>query len=367
MPRLSLWTGQHNNNYRFIDRHVKQQFTIGGTDLLIHKYLGVTDQGNINDLSQPSTINQTELAIQDFLLLENRDRNYEKDLYTLRGHYTTVDVEINNEQWGGVLNEFPVLTFHINDMVERIGRKIMTGDVIEFPHLEEFWALNDSVPVALKRYYVVEDATRAGDGFSPTWWPHLWRVTTKPLTDSQEFAQIVSRIEEGTASTTIRDLLSVYEQELANNQAVVDQAEAEVPKSGYDTDQFYVKNVVDGTGNPEELTETPGSNGWIDGYLTGDGLAPNGYTVTSGVAFPNTPSDGDYVLRVDYLPNRLFRYNGTRWVKVEDVQRTSLTPGSGQTLRDTFINNTNTTILDDNNLVNQRVALSKVLKPTEDN
>ena len=63
-------------------------------------------------------------------------------------------------------NDTLFLTVHLNDIVERIGRKPMSGDVIEFPHMKEDYSLDESVPIALKRYYVVEDVNRAAEGFS---------------------------------------------------------------------------------------------------------------------------------------------------------------------------------------------------------
>jgi hypothetical protein len=102
------------------------------------------------------------------------------------------------------------------------------------------------------------------------------------------------------------------------------------------------------------------------GYLVGDGLAPNGLPVSAVTAFPTNAIEGDYVLRLDFLPNRLFRFNGARWVKIEDDQRSKLTPGTGNTLRDGFINNTKTTTTDDNVVVSQRQALSKALEAQED-
>jgi len=111
----------------------------------------------------------------------------------------------------------------------------------------------------------------------------------------------------------------------------------------------------------------PDSNGWLDGYLTGDGLAPNGNPVTSGIIFPDNATEGDYVLRLDYSPNRLFRYNNTRWIKVEDEQRTSLTPGIGNTQLSGFINNTNTTTTDDNKVIDERIDLNTALSIKADN
>jgi len=73
-----MWkNGNQSADYRFFDRAVSEQFTLGATSVLCHKYLGVQDQGNTGDLTQPSTLNQTESAIQDLLFLENRDRKYE--------------------------------------------------------------------------------------------------------------------------------------------------------------------------------------------------------------------------------------------------------------------------------------------------
>jgi hypothetical protein len=51
---------------------------------------------------------------------------------------------------------------------------------------------------------------------------------------------------------------------------------------------------------------------------------------------------GDFYLRLDYVPNRLFRYDGRRWVKIEDAVRTNLTPGSTNTTQlSGFVNDTN--------------------------
>jgi hypothetical protein len=101
--------------------------------------------------------------------------------------------------------------------------------------------------------------------------------------------------------------------------------------------------------------------------LTGDGKAPNGLPVYSGIAFPANPLVGDYALRIDYLPNRLFRWDGRRWVKIEDNVRTTLTPGANnQTLRSGFVNNTNT-FTNNSGEVSERQSLSQALRPKADN
>ena len=40
MPRLSLYRPEKGNDFKFIDRAINEQFQVGGTDVLLHKYLG---------------------------------------------------------------------------------------------------------------------------------------------------------------------------------------------------------------------------------------------------------------------------------------------------------------------------------------
>ena len=394
MPRISMWReGTHSNDFKFHDGVIREMFTVGGTGISIHKYIGIIDQGASSDLSQPQAVADDPLAIQDFLFLENRDRKYDQDVYNMRGIYNVADTDFDLSQFGLFLqNDTLFITFHLADMDRILGRSLMSGDVLELPHLKDYNSLDTSLEVALKRYYVVQEGTRPTEGYSPTWWPHLWRIKCTPLVDSQEYQDILSKIQidentgESTGST-LRDLLSTYSKELEITNKVVEQAEVEVPKSGYDTSKFYVV-PADETGQPMDPTGytadtstqtvdsalisadstriSPENSNAYSGYLIGDGLAPNGETVSMGTSFPGTAIEGEYVLRLDFLPNRLFRFNGTRWTKVEDNVRSNPTPGQSTSLRSGFINNTATTTQDDNTVISQRQALSKALEIQED-
>ena len=107
----------------------------------------------------------------------------------------------------------------------------------------------------------------------------------------------------------------------------------------------------------------------VQGYMSGDGSGPNGLDVGMGIAFPDSAKNGDYFLRLDFVPNRLFRYDGKRWVKIEDAVRTNLTPGSptNRTQRSSFVNNTTTFEDTAGNTLNERVSLSTALTPKADN
>jgi len=173
MPRLSIYKPEKGNDYKFFDRNIKEQFVVGGTDIYLHKYIGPANPASADataDKPQYDAVKETN--IQDLLFLENRERKYDADIYTIRGIYNVQDMDFNLSQFGMFLqNDTVFMTVHLNDTVERIGRKIMSGDVIELPHMKDDFSLDANIPIALKRFYVVEDVNRAAEGFSQTWWP----------------------------------------------------------------------------------------------------------------------------------------------------------------------------------------------------
>ena len=376
-----------------MDRRVSEMFTLGGTGILCHKYLG-TFSGNVADATatQPVYQNQSAQNIQDLLFLENRDRKYDPDVYVMRGIYQVQDNSFDLSQFGLFLQTGTLfMVFHINDMIQNLGRRIVNGDVLELQHLTDYNALDDSIPVALKRFFVVSDCQFASEGFTPTWWPHLWRVKLNPMTDSQEYKDILNTIlsdPNDANSAPIGDYLSSLQKYQEINDAIILQAEADVPNSGYDTSILYTKSVMPEDGRPADPPGTGtsdssnvnvdttsvsadqialSSTAKVSAYMSGDGTAPNGQTVGNGIAFPVYPTIGDYFLRLDYLPNRLFRFDGARWNKIEDVARTSLTPGAAQTQLGNFINNDNTWTDASGLTRKERTSLSKALKPKADN
>jgi len=389
MPRLSIFKPEKGNDYKFFDRNIKEMFTVGGTDLHFHKYLGPYDQGDTNkdgaaSPSQPRVTGTdlNETTIQDLLFLENRDRKYADDVYVVRGIYNVQDQDFNLSQFGMFLsNDTLFLTVHLNDIIERIGRKPMSGDVIELPHMKEDYSLDESIPIALKRYYVVEDVNRAAEGFSQTWWPHLLRLKMKSLVDSQEYKDILG---DATTTGSLASYMSTYNREKTINEQVVAQAEQDSPKAGFNYKQYYVAPIDERgnirTDNVNTTTTSTSSdksvNAVIDSpasshygfYLDGDGVAPNGHPAGFGISFPNSGTDkGDYFLRTDFLPNRLFRFDGTRWVKIEDsVRITTTNNDSRSNYKTSFVNNSSSATI--NGLTTkQRQSLTDALKPKADN
>lgn len=458
MPRLSMWRDNHSNDFKFFDRRISEEFTIGGTGILLHKYLGPLNQSvaytttsnasanattlsfanvasfevgqtlsgvgiaantvifssNVstnsitisspttstistgtpisiywNDATKPNYANQSALNIQDLLFLENRDRKYDTSVYQLRGIYTVNDNDFDLSQFGIFLNaDTIVMTFHLTDTVASLGRKIMSGDVLELQHKKDYYPLNAEIPAVLKRFYVVQDVTFAAEGFSQTWWPHLIRIKMTPLVDSQEYKDILNNIMASeNLDTPIGQIITNYSKLNEINDAILAQAAIDVPASGYNIDRLYTEPLtptgapgdplgtyVDNThlrvsGNSPTVDSGPVTpDTVIPAYLGGDGTAPNGWPVNAATSFPVNPRIGDYTLRTDYLPNRLFRFDGKRWVKIEDNVRTDLTPGpNNQTQRSIFVNNDSTFTNVEGQTVPVRQSLSKALTPKADN
>lgn len=510
MPRLSLYRPKKGNDYKFIDKTALEMFQVGGVDILVHKYLGpgsidpwnaaanytagtLVNRNNFvykatvqntgqqppdadywqfvreGTPSQPVYSQDDPFQIQDLLFLENRSRKYDSDVFVLRGVYNINDIDFNLSQFGLFLqNDTLFITFHINDTVDKLGRKILSGDVIELPHLKDEYALND-LAFALKRFYVVEDVTRAAEGFSVTWYPHLYRAKCKPLVDSEEFKDILDNVAdsdsfigpweegviyypgdvvtgsdgqnytciagpEGTGveppdnavweiADSLRDIVSTYNKEMQITAAVLNQAEADAPRSGWDTSRFYTVQK-DANGRVELVTadsasldaslqtqatdaqgnllfdnnndpvfvgttastqfRSPEYSDYEGQWLVGDGQPPNGAPFTAGISFPLSAVDGQYCLRTDFRPNRLFRFNGSRWVKMEDNVRMTTSnmgfrevePGGSpedlfqgkavrQNQRGTFVNNDTTAKINDK-VVAEKQALSQALRPKAD-
>jgi len=557
MPKLSLYRPNKQNDYRFFDRTISEELRVGGTDLYIHKYLGPTNQGPSIDYTQPEYDSLNPLNIQDLLFLENRDRTYDPNIYRLRGHYNVQNLDFDLSQFGLFLNnDIIFINVHYNDMIDIVGRKLMVGDVLELPHLLDYNPLKETIPVALKRFYSITDANFSSEGFSQTWYPHMWRIKCEPLVDSEEFSQIlaepinqdnylglwdkdktyppgyvitfgdknyISKIEvppgiyppdptywELDTASNLKDILATYNKNIAINDAALKEAERLVPKSGYDRNNLYVvptygtfetntelsgkynqpappidviipnpgpptatiamvssseyriaspvlrisaasaqsiwdmtvdagvvapkstlslrsitiaPTLTDGGSGPvsgytvlsidsigynitgpygtadntyataDQNPEAPGftgtepygpntmdyradcdprfqfiarssprSFGYTTGYLDGDGTAPNGFPTGAGIAFPQNPQVGDYFLRIDYLPQLLYRWDGRLWVRISENVRTQTGMTAGDlSQQSSFINNSNVTVLTDGTSTTQKQALSTIL------
>ena len=229
-------------------------------------------------------------------------------------------------------------------MVEVVGRKLMPGDVLELPHLRDQLLLTADKK-AINKYYVVNDANRGAEGFSQTWYPHIWRVKLSPLTDSQEYYDILGS---GEGANSLKNDVSTYKTEFNISDAIVEAADKQDPTGTSLTSHLF------GYDHP-----TSG------GLVNQDNSYDHGETIASGDQFPSDPNQGDYFIRNDFSPNRLFVRRGSRWHRLYDNITDKTWTDKTYNASD-YINNNRTTVIDDKEF-NEQTPLSEVIKPKADN
>jgi len=362
MPRLTLYKPTKTNDFHFMDRQIREQFWIGGTGVNVHKYVGPAAQPDQNDPSQPnyiegrevdplsgdfinidSIINETK--IQDLLFLENRDRKYDPDIYDLRGIYNVQDNDFDLTQFGMFLaNDQFYMTFHTNDMVELLGRKLLPGDVLELPHLRDDLLL-DASKGPVSKYYVVADGNRGAEGFSQTWYSHIWRVKLNPLTDAQEFNDILG---DASNNATVNYDISTYKSEFNVSDAIVASAAQDDPDGTSLLDHLY------GFDHP-----TAG------GVVIQDNTYNHGETIASGSAFPADANEGEYFIRTDFSPNRMFVRRGSKWNRSYDNVTDKTWVDRTYNASDYITEDAKSMVNDEE--FNRKQAISDVILPRPDN
>jgi hypothetical protein len=363
MPRLSLYKPTKTNDYYFMDRQIREQFWIGGTGVNVHKYIGPSVIPDQKDPSQPNYIDGREVdpftgefintdgiinetKIQDLLFLENRDRKYDPDIYDLRGVYNVQDNDFDLTQFGMFLsNDQLYMTFHLNEMVDLIGRKLLAGDVLELPHIREEFSLDISKS-PIPKYYVVTDGSRGAEGFSQTWYPHIWRVKLSPLTDSQEFYDILG---DASDQNALNSTVSTYKSEFNINDAVVASAAQDDPDGTSLLDHLY------GFDYP-----TAG------GVVIQNNTYTHGEVISSGSEFPGNPQEGQYFIRNDFSPARMFVRRGSKWERrfdnIDELTWTDRTYNASD-----YINNENQNTIVNDEEFKEKQAISDVILPRPDN
>ena len=384
MPRISLWNPQRNNDYYFADRTLRTFFDHSGPCVYVHKYIGPAEGGD-------------ETTISDLLFLENRSRKYDDNIYELRGGYNPQTSTFNLSQFGiFISNDTLQVTFHYNDMLRIIGRKLMAGDVIELPHLADPDTLDKNIPIT-KRFYTITEGMHYSEGFGVTWQSHIWTIKAKLTPSSPEYSGLRTT---GSINTFGLDLADI---------PMYDKPGKIIDKDGNVVGEICCDNSEDGTSghngigstgesgdaslycNPRAILDQMVTDGiieeaykdvrfdpkqfdaahlWIEEvngqYLaypwTGDTIPPNGNVVSgSGDAFDQNLADGSFFIRTDFEPYRLYKKEGDIWRLMEKDFRKAWT--AYNKVLDTFIDNNEQDTMSDGSIQYTKKALSQTVKP----
>ena len=279
--------------------------------------------------------------------------------------------------------------FHYNDMIDSLGRKLIAGDVLEFPSYRDVPIFDNAV--GINRYYVVQDALYAAQGYGQKWFPHIWLVRAKLLQASVEYTEILSQAATGQNDGGVGQGIGImppgFTDTSDNNGnpgtgnnpnitnslnlfckiiGITDQIVAEAEQNAFFDPKFFESAnlyiYLDENNYP-----IIGSN-----YFSGDGappnqstdLTPSGPLVGAGISFPPNMTDGQYYLRIDYYPEKLFQKQGNCFKLIEVNVLKSWT--SYNRVLDTFIDNINDTVLSDGTVIPEKQAVSQVVRQKVD-
>lgn len=233
---FKMYTGIQDEEYELVDSLVEEQFEIGGVTAWVYAYQGPKGNAGSTDKTKPDyeTLGSKATDIGNLVWMENSQRSYSVDAISLPTVYQVQDASMDLQIPGLFLFETMDMTIPYNMMIRRLGRKLMTGDVIELANLRDAHFLDEEMD-AMNRFYVVHDAFKAASGYSHTWFHHIWKVRLVPLTDSPEFKDILG---DGSNEDDLKNHLSTAQKELNIMDLIVGQADSEVPFMHYDNEQI---------------------------------------------------------------------------------------------------------------------------------
>lgn len=275
---------------------------------------------------------QTELTnIQDKILLENRDRDYQSDATELRGFYDPQSPNTDLSRFG---LELPSLNYQIkinfDQCISMLGRPIVIGDIIELP--SEIQYTPDLIPI--KKYLEVTDVTWDSTTYTPGWEPTMLLITAMPAIASQETQDIFGDLSKHIDSSGLFDNDDgneiIWQDYSDVDQTIKEEALNQLPERGSDA-----KNVIRQFEQSElDMAKDVGIKSLnkiglnpTELYVE-SAIPPNNAPFTEGPTFPDNPSGNDYH-RLTYeglskdVPARLYRWSTTknRWIYLETDKR----------------------------------------------
>ncbi|BAQ02792.1 hypothetical protein [Klebsiella phage K64-1] len=311
-----MWKKGRTNDYSFIDSAIAEQYNIGGVDMWLYAYCGEKPTSSTGDYTTTSSSESSFdiNSVSDWVFGDTSNRKYNLEAITFSCVYQ-VQEATPDMKLPGLFFDFNTMdiTVHYNDMMKRLGRKILPGDVIELPNLRDFDVIGKDS--GINRFYVVQDAFKTYEGYSATWQAHIWKIRVKPITDSPEYSDLLQNNsypdnpDDPNNGNGNGNNNSNYQNEMDIMNKIITIAENDVPYLNFDNEQFYdpridyvdlSKSMLNGYDFPEEpannmlyLKKTkPVLKENVDDVWN---VVSTGYDIN----FPSNPTDGDFFFKED--------------------------------------------------------------------
>lgn len=365
-----LFQHGHQLNYQYTDKVVRSYMNMGGAIFNIYKFEKVKK-------TDGTLVPVEQFAVSNPIFNENSGRIYSKVAYDLYGVTLMNQPQFSFSFTGisGLDTDEKEISFHYNSMVEQLGRKIIVGDVIEWTWLRDLDVMGNDAR-GFNKFYVVTDSARDEKGWSANYTYHLWKIKCKPITMSSEFQDLINNGDgsrpgagdginggEGmyqpngqTAPGTGNGDIVPGEEYISGQEdnqnkimdELLDMAEEQVSFKRYDQHHIYIDEDTEEAFKPY--------------ILLGDGIPDNmnAEDIPYGDYFPSNPKVGDYFLRIDYDPPRLFKREESSWQLLEYDAREKWT-GVSKVLRN-IINQNNTYVDDMGQTVKMRENIKDLVR-----
>lgn len=267
--------------------------------------------------------------IQDKILMENRDRDYETPPRILKGYYELQQASIDLQKLGIDMPITYSIKISFTSAVASLTRPIVIGDIIELPSETQYTPSLQPI----KKYLEVTDVTWDPGSYTPGWMPTMLLITAVPALASEEtqdiFGDLAANIDNSGLLDNNDGNHKMYQDYSSIDQAIKAKSLKDVPELGSEGSNVikeFTQETIDAADTEGYNIRKIGSN--RIGLYVEDAIPANGEQYTEGPTLPANPDDGDYH-RLIYeglskdVPARLYRYSTTktRWVYLETDRR----------------------------------------------
>lgn len=267
--------------------------------------------------------------IEDRILFENRNRDYQENYVRLKGYYELISPLTLLERFGqSITSTTYTIKIPFSTSVAALGRPVVIGDIFELPSEVQYTPTLQPV----KRYVEVTDVTWDATSYTPGWQPTTLLITAQPALASQETRDIFGDLTKRVDSSGLFDKedgnATTYQDFSAISHTITNQALTEVPERGSEgsnTIREFTPEEISQAAPIANLNKLNFNRGQL--YVE-DAIPQNGERYTEGADFPATPTDKQYH-RIVYegaardVPARLYRWSAVknRWIYLESDRR----------------------------------------------
>lgn len=268
--------------------------------------------------------------IQDKILLENRNRDYDTETTVLKGYYSIQSPQTDLSMFGATIPITYSIKIHFNSCVALLGRPVVVGDLLELPSETQY--TSDLRPV--KRWLEVTDLTWDDASYTPGWHPTTLVITAHPAIASEETQDILGDLSKHVDTSGLFDNDDgnhpMWQDYSDIDNTIRAEAKVAVPERGSEGSnvvrEFEEADIQQADQRGIHNITKLGFN--RTGLYVEDAMPQNGADYTEAPVLPESPRDGAYH-RLTYeglakdLPARLYRFSAVkdRWIYLETDRR----------------------------------------------